>query len=294
MLHVEKIKRPQAVQSGGNVIISGVRCLDLAQTLDCGQAFRWTLLSDGRWRGTAYGRLLTVGAAPGILTLYDTTLAEYEEIWRSYFDLDRDYTAILTAVQGDPVLDTALEFADGIRILRQEPWEALCSFIISQNNHVPRIKGIIERLCIRFGRPVDSPVPEDTPEALRSAFPSADDLARRTVDELAPVRAGFRAKYILDAARKIAGGQIVLEQLFCIPLDDARRKLMEINGVGPKVAECALLFGMGRIECFPRDVWIKRAMELLFDGALPEAALPYAGIVQQYIFHYARMTKLKL
>jgi len=182
-------------------------------------------------------------------------------------------------------LKAASGFAGGIRILRQDPWEALCSFIISQNNNIPRIKGIVERLCASFG--------EEIKEGFYS-FPAAEKIATLTLEDLAPLRSGFRAKYILDGAKRVADGEIDLDALKELALDEARQELMKIYGVGEKVADCTLLFGLSHIDAFPKDVWIKKAMAKLFDGSLPECAAPYAGIAQQYIFHYARMTKLEI
>lgn len=290
----QKWQTPVARQAGRNVMVSGINCLDLSLTLDCGQAFRWQRLEDGRWRGVAGGYPLMVGieeqaAGASTLILYDTSLAAYEGFWRNYFDMDRDYGIILQAMEGHPVLAQAAAAARGIRLLRQEPWEALCSFIISQNNNIPRIKGIIARLCRSFGKPIAAP-----DGWADYTFPSPADLADQTPATLAPLRAGFRTTYILDAAKKVAEGQVRLDDLAALPLEEARARLMQIKGVGPKVADCALLFGAGHLDAFPADVWIKRAMKTLFDGTLPACAAPYAGIVQQYIFHYARTTRLQV
>ena len=138
----------------------------------------------------------------------------------------------------------ACKFASGIRLLRQDSWEVLCSFIISQNNNIPRIKGIISRLCEHY-----------------QGFPTPQELANENIDSLSFLRAGFRAKYILDASRLVASGELDLDKVAIMPIDDARKALMTIKGVGPKVAECALLFGMYRTEAFPIDVWIKRVLE---------------------------------
>ena len=125
-------------------------------------------------------------------------------------------------------------------------------------------------------------------------FPTAQKIASLTLEDLSVLRSGFRAKYILDAAKKVANGEILLETLKDLPIDEARAELMKIKGVGPKVADCALLFSHRHISAFPKDVWIKRAMEVLFGGELPKEAEKYAGIVQQYIFFYARETKLEI
>lgn len=267
----------------GNTYISGVSEFDLPHTLDCGQAFRWEEDEKGRWKGVAYGRYSELEKlSDGTIVLYNTTEEDFNNIWRRYFDLDRDYEKIIEIISENETLKNAAEYSYGIRILNQEPWETLCSFIISQNNNIKRIKGIISRMCENFG--------ED--KGGFYTFPSAEKVASLTLDDLAPLRSGFRAKYILDAARKVASGEVDLNNLKNMPVDDAREELMKITGVGPKVADCALLFSHGHIDAFPKDIWIKRAMETLFGGELPDVAKPYAGIAQQYIFFYARDTKL--
>lgn len=269
----------------GNIIIKDIRNFTLSETLDCGQAFRWRETEDGAFEGVAFGKYLKLAADKEGIILYDTSEEDFLNIWKDYFDLDRDYGEIIEAISENEVLKTASGFAGGIRILRQDPWEALCSFIISQNNNIPRIKGIVERLCATFG--------EEIKEGFYS-FPTAEKIAALTLEDLAPLRSGFRAKYILDGAKRVASGEIDLDALKELALDEARQELMKIYGVGEKVADCTLLFGLSHIDAFPKDVWIKKAMAKLFDGSLPECAAPYAGIAQQYIFHYARMTKLEI
>lgn len=265
-------------QSGSDLFVSGIEEMNLADTLDCGQAFRWSSDDGVTWRGIAFGKELNISQQDGGLLFKDTSSDDFDKVWRRYFDLDRDYTALKTQISTNGTLKTICQQAGGIRVLYQDSWEALCSFIISQNNNIPRIKGIIERLCELCGNPVGSGY----------AFPSAERIAAMTVDDLAPIRSGFRAKYIIDAANKVASGQLDLSQMSSLPIDDARAQMMTVKGVGPKVADCALLFGCGRIECFPVDVWIRRAMSELFEDGLPAVAVPYAGIVQQFIFHYRR------
>jgi len=275
---------PQTTVRNNDVIIENLTCFSLKDTLDCGQAFRWKSLDDKKWVGTVFEKNLVIGYENSSIVLYNTSLEDYENIWENYFDFKRDYSQIIKAISGNTVLQRATEIAGGIRILRQDPWEALCSFIISQNNNIPRIKGIIERFCENFGTPIGDSY----------SFPTAAKIAALSIDDLSPLRAGFRARYIFDAATKVSNGEIDFNLCLSAPIDDARQELIKICGVGAKVADCALLFGFGRIEAFPKDVWIKRAMTKLFDGELPQEAIPYAGIVQQYIFHYARTTKLKI
>lgn len=254
--------------------------LDLAQTLDCGQSFRWVEREDGGFDGVAFGRSVTV-RLDGTDLYIENADERDRELWHSYFDLGLDYGKIREEISAiHPILADAAKYAPGIRILRQEPYEALCTFIISQNNNIKRIKGIVQRLCEQFG----DRLPDGT-----YAFPDAEKMASLTADDLAPLRAGFRNRYLVDAARKVADGDVDLEKCRSCDYDEARRELMQITGVGVKVADCALLFGLHRIEAFPLDVWMKRAMATLFPGMTPGDFGQYAGIAQQYIFHYSRM-----
>lgn len=261
-------------------------CLDLSQTLDCGQAFRWrpVLLPNGReaWRGVAFGHALTV-LQEGNEFCFDCTEEEFRAVWYDYFDFGTDYGALRTQLSAlHPVLREACSYAPGIRILRQEPWEALCSFILSQNNNIVRIKGIIDRLCSLSGQSIlcgEEPL---------YAFPSPKELSAYTAEELAPLRAGFRAKYLADAAHRVSQGELNLEALKSGSTEAARERLMTVHGVGPKVADCVLLYGLHRTDCFPMDVWMKRAVQLMPE-LTPADLGESAGIAQQYLFHYVRM-----
>lgn len=268
------------ISSENFIVIPDVRDLDLEQTLDCGQSFRWEKQNDGSFSGVAFGKYVNI-SLDGTDMIIKNAAPEDEKIWRNYFDLELDYGKI----RGDisklhPVLEEAARYAPGIRILRQEPYEALCTFIISQNNNIKRIKGIVVRLCESFGDEIDEGV---------YTFPTAERLAELTPDDLAPLRAGFRNRYIIDSAKKIASGEVDLELCKTADYEAARAELMKITGVGVKVADCTLLFGMHRVEAFPVDVWMKRAMEKLFPDMTANDFGEYAGIAQQYIFHYSRM-----
>lgn len=262
------------------IVLKNIENFDLAQTLDCGQAFRWKETKSGSWVGIAHGKRLELIRNGNDIEIFGTDENEFNEIWKRYFDITRNYSAIIKEISTNEILKKASEYGNGIRILKQDPWEAICSFIISQNNNIPRIKGIIERLCENFGQDMGG----------YYSFPSYQVLAKCTVEDLAPLRSGFRAKYIIDAAQKIADGTIDLDEIEHIGYEKAKEKLMTIKGVGPKVADCALLYGFGYIESFPTDVWIKRALNEFFDGQVPECAKKYGGIVQQYIFYYIRET----
>ena len=266
------------IYADNKVYIKNAMNFDLAQTLDCGQAFRWSEDGNGVWRGMAGGRYIELYKSGNDIVIENKSEKDFKSFWAEYFDIDRDYSAIIEGFGANETLKKAAAAASGIRILKQEPWEALCSFIISQNNNIPRIKGIIERLCENFGE-----------KGFKMyTFPSAETLAPLSPDDLAVIRSGFRAKYIIDAARRVAAGEIDLAALKTLSYDDAQRELLKIKGVGPKVADCALLYGCGRIEAFPKDVWIKRALNEFFGGEIPDCAKSAAGIAQQYIFYYIR------
>lgn len=270
--------KPIAKQSGNNVLISGVEHFSPALTFDCGQAFRWREYDKDSWVGIALGRSIRIGKTDGCIILYDTDLEEYEAKWRGYLDIDRDYGGVIKQLSDNDILKKAAEENGGIRILKQDKWEALCSFIISQNNNIPRIKGIIERLCENFGEKLSDGY----------TFPSPERLAVLKPEDLAPIRCGFRARYIIDGADKYLNGGIDLKVISDGDIDSARNELMKIVGVGAKVADCTLLFGFGRIDALPRDVWIKRAISEYFDGTFPECAKGVEGIAQQYLFNYIR------
>ena len=262
------------------IVIPDVRDLDLEQTLDCGQSFRWEKQDDGSFSGVAFDKFVNISLDGTDMTIKNAAEAD-RGLWYDYFDLALDYGKIREDISEiHPVLKEAAKYAPGIRILRQDPYEALCTFIISQNNNIKRIKGIVGRLCESFGDEIDDCV---------YGFPTAERLAKLTPDDLAPLRAGFRNRYIIDSAKKVASGEVDLELCKTADYEAARAELMKITGVGVKVADCTLLFGMHRIEAFPIDVWMKRAMEKLFPGMTAADFGEYAGIAQQYIFHYSRM-----
>lgn len=261
------------------IIFEQIHDINLSQTFDCGQCFRWTAMPDGSFSGVAFGKSVRARLQNDSLVIDGADDAD-RVLWQSYFDLDADYGIIRDALSRlHPVLRDAAAYASGIHILRQEPFEALCSFIISQNNNIPRIKGIVQRLCEGFGEKLDDGT---------FAFPSAQTLSQCGAEDLAPLRAGFRARYIIDAAQKVASGTVDLEACRTRGYEAARAELMKITGVGVKVADCTLLYGLHRLEAFPMDVWMKRAMATLLPQLSPADFGAYAGIAQQYVFHYSR------
>lgn len=253
------------------------RFFDLRQTLTCGQCFRYRFGEDGWAEIRAMDQCVRMREEGENLVL-EAAREAAERFWVPYLDLDADYEAIRETLLVDEGLRPCMEAGAGIRILRQDPFEALICFIISQNNNIPRIQGIVERLCALCGAPAGGGY----------AFPAPQTLAAMTVEDLAPIRSGFRARYIVDAAQKVASGEVDLQRVAAAPLEEAKEMLMKIKGVGAKVADCALLFGFHRLGCFPVDVWIGRVMEELFPKGAAFLQSPYAGLAQQYLFFYAR------
>lgn len=250
---------------------------DIRRTFLCGQCFRWSEGENGEFSGIAGGKHLTLSQNGSDVTLHGVQKQDIP-FWEDYFDLGADYAQYIKTLSADETLRRACGFSYGIRILRQEPFETLISFIISQNNNIPRIAGIISRLCENFGSPVDGGF----------AFPTAAQMSGLTPEDLAPLRAGFRARYIVDAVDKVNSGEVDFTEVDRLPLDEAREKLKLITGVGDKVADCVLLFAFHKLDAFPKDVWVKRLMAQYYPGGLPECTKGIEGVAQQYLFDYER------
>ncbi|MCL1819172.1 MAG: DNA-3-methyladenine glycosylase 2 family protein [Oscillospiraceae bacterium] len=262
------------------VLISDTNDFSPALMFECGQCFRFTQTGDGVYRGAAFGRVLTVSDTPEGVTL-DCSQDDFDNIWKNFFDLGLDYADVRGKITTDEFMEKAVEFGRGIRILRQDFWEALCSFIISQCNNIPRIRGVIERLCAAFGEPIGQGY---------HAFPAPVTVAELSVQDLRGIGAGYRAEYILNAAMAVRDGALTEEELSGLSFADAKKKLTAMHGIGDKVAHCVLLYGLHRLDAFPEDVWIKRALKEHFPQEFDPAVFgEYAGIAQQYIFHYTRM-----
>ena len=280
---------------GGHFIrINNVTDFSLKHTLECGQSFRWQPL-DGWYYGVVEGRLLKICQENETLVVKssaDEDSAQLETGLRHYLDLNRDLPHILEAVDIDAYMHHAIQAFWGMRILNQELWECLASFILSQNNNVPRIKGIIRTISTRFGERLTLDGQVDY------SFPTPQALAEAGTDALFNCRMGYRAPYLWAAAVAIAEGAFDLEHLNGLPYAEAKRQLMTLKGVGEKVADCICLFSLLHIEALPIDVWIKRIIEQLYlkrQGTISEIREfardyfgKYLGYAQQYLFHYAR------
>lgn len=262
------------------VEITGVTDFDPERIFECGQCFRFNRDERGDYTGVAMGRALRVRRA-GESIYISGGIDDFENVWRDYFDMDRDYADIRASLAIDPYMEAATVFGAGIRILRQDRWEALCSFIISQCNNIPRIKKIIERLCQSYGETIEFD------GKTYYTFPTAARIA--ALSALDGIGSGYRAPYILNAARAVASGELDLAALACSDYDTALKALLRLNGVGKKVANCVILFGLQMLSAFPIDVWIKKAISGQYGGDFdPEIFGEYAGVAQQYIFYFAR------
>lgn len=306
-------KKSEVCRGESAIVVSGLGNMDLKDTLECGQAFRYELVKSEEGYVeyvTVVGDcLIRVGQrARGELLFFGITEEELERVARPYFALDTDYEAIRADVvcrTDSDWLRSAADSAKGIVILKQDPWEALFSFIISQNNNIPRIRKIVRSMCLAYGENLAekrglSKCPLGKCEGAPSSavcsecgccytFPKAEDVLSEP-ERMLPSKPGFRYKYLLDAARRVALGETDLAEIAkrC-SYEYTLGELKKILGVGDKVASCVALFGFANLESFPIDVWMKRAIDTYFGGRLDPASLgKYAGVAQQYIFHYIR------
>ena len=288
----------KVIFENGNTVLKNVKDFNLRHIFDCGQCFRWNLDADGAYEGVAKGHALRISQSGENVVLYQTSVEEFQDIWYDYFDFSRDYGKIKEELSADDVLKKAIPYGDGIRILKQELFETVISFIISASNNIPRIKKIVENLCCNFGEKI-SYMGE-----IFYTFPTPEKINSLTLEDLSVIKAGFRDKYILDAAEKFVSGEISYDKLLNMSAADAKKMLMTIKGVGNKVADCIVLFGLSKCESFPVDVWIKRIMEYCyFDGEesiekisafAKEKFGVLGGYAQQYLFFYARENKIGL
>ncbi|MCR4600385.1 MAG: 8-oxoguanine DNA glycosylase [Clostridia bacterium] len=277
--------------------VSGIDHFDLRHTFDCGQCFRWNRVpADGSYTGVVDDKIINISQKfDGSFVFDNCTPDEFRDFWFDYLDLGRDYgTIIETLNRDDDVMKTATGYGSGIRLLRQDMWETLISFIISQNSNIPRIKKSIEALCKISGRPLGKYKGDEY-----YAFPSPERISGLTIEDLDSCGLGYRSRYILDTAKTVAEDvSIELNRMRDVPLKEAEEYITSLNGVGPKVANCFLLFGAWHYEAFPIDVWMKRIMTELYGfrendlkGMQKYAADhfgKYSGFAQQYLFFYAR------
>ena len=285
-------------EKDNSIILEEIENFDAKAIFTCGQAFRWYEESDGSFTTVHLGRVLNVLNEKDRVIFKGTNLKEFDEIWMDYFDLNTDYKEIRKVLSNNEILPKAMEYGEGIRILNQNHFEMLISFIISANNMIPRIKKSIEVISMRYGEFIC----EDENRKYYS-FPTVEELSRATVEDLREfAKVGFRDKRIFDTVNMILNEKIDLDNFENLETDILREELLKFSGVGNKVADCIMLFSYKRGEVFPVDVWIKRVMEELFiKKETPVKKISkeadrifgkYAGYAQQYLFYYGREEKI--
>lgn len=264
---------------GRDLLLVNQQNFDPFVSCECGQCFRFERVCDSSYRLFACGRRLDIEKTADGWLFLDISESEFRSGFYDYFDLERDYGEIINGFSADEIVSKAAKLGNGIRIFRQDPWETLVSFIISQNNNIPRIKKIINLLCELLGEEKNG----------FYTFPTSRKILSAGTEGIAPIKSGFRAKYIIDAAEKIENGEVSIERIKSSDYESALAELKRIRGVGDKVANCVLLFGFGFYEAFPIDVWVKRVIGKYYgDSFDPTSFGRYAGIAQQYLFNYER------
>lgn len=283
------------VENQNSIIIKEMPDFNVTHIFECGQCFRWDKSGEDEYTGVCSNRVLTVKQKGSEIELIGTK-HEDADFWRYYLDLDRDYGAIKKELSKDKILKEAIKFGWGIRILNQDIWECLISFIISANNRIPMIKRAVKNISVKYGIKIEFKGKD------YYSFPTHEQLSRATIEELEACGAGFRAKYIIGAVNAILSGEVNLEEIKEFETEKAREELQKLAGVGPKIADCVLLFSVRKSDAFPIDVWVKRVMEYFYSdkemkfSQIQELAKEkfgsLSGFAQQYLFYYARELKI--
>lgn len=293
------------------IVINEVKNFELPHIFDCGQCFRWHRQKNGNYIGIAFGKVIEVEKHGSDVILYNSTEEDFYNIWEKYFDLKRDYSAIKEELGKDPLLQKSVEFGYGIRLLQQEPFEITISFIISANNRIPMIRRSLETISKKWGEPLEYK------GNTYYSFPTIDRLYEASQEEIEECGVGFRAKYIKDTINKIYGcvyrkaecpegerDKYDLQRIKIQDDDTCHEELQNFSGIGPKVADCIMLFSMQKYTAFPVDVWVKRAMQFFY--LAPDVSLKkirdfgrnkfgkLSGFAQQYLFYYARENNVKV
>lgn len=279
------------------IILKNIEDFELDHIFECGQCFRWNKQQDGSYIGVIKQGVLQIKKDKKDIIITGKCEGEIKQIVNKYFDLETDYKEIKnTLSQIDDYLKTSIKFGNGIRILNQDLWETIISFIISANNNIPRIKGIIERISKAYGKQINYQ------DNSYYTFPTPNELSKATIKDLRQLGLGFRDKRVYDTTQIIINKQITLQQLLAEDTEKLKETLLTLPGVGPKVADCIMLFGMHRFEVFPIDVWVRRVMNELYlkqedenkinkkeiEKLAVEKYSDLAGLAQQYLFYWKR------
>ena len=287
------------------LVLDNIRDFDTADIFESGQCFRFSREKDGSYTGVVRGCFANIAYdnEEDRLTIWSDYMPKSEglslKFWRDYLDLDRDYKEIKQALSDkDPIMEKAILSAGGLRVLNQEPWETLISFIISQNSNIPRIKSCIDSLCTEFGEKIGRFENKDL-----YAFPAIKALSAAGIEELDICKLGYRTQYIAETARQVdIDGGAFLDTAYAASAEKAEEYLLTLSGVGPKVAHCVMLFSMKKTDSFPIDVWVARAMNKLYGipekdydamrAYASEHFFPWGGIAQMYLFEFIRRSSL--
>ncbi|NLK26903.1 MAG: 8-oxoguanine DNA glycosylase [Clostridiales bacterium] len=262
--------------------------LNIEQIAESGQCFRMNPIEKNTYSLIAYGRYLELKQIDESTVEFRCSEEEFKQLWKEYFDLTFNYKKIVDGLinGSDDFLKKAAEYGRGIRILKQEPFEALISFIISQNKNIPAIKSCIEAICKQYG---ERKINKELGGAEYYIFPRPEVLAQARCEDLRQCKTGYRDQYIIRAAQAVASGKLDLDSLIKCSHEEAVETLKSIHGVGIKVANCVSLYGLHHIEAFPVDVWIKKILKEIYQDKFDlNAYHGFAGIVQQYMFYYIR------
>lgn len=284
----------KVTQEGNKLILEDVENFEPKHIFECGQCFRWIKQEDNSYTGVAMGKVINVKKINNKIYLDNTTKEDFENIWYDYFDLGNDYKEIIDKLKVmDEYLEKATEFGEGIRILKQDSWEMLISFIISSNNRIPMIQRAINNLSKNFGTYIGEYNGQDY-----YAFPTPKQLNKASQEEIRACSTGFRDKYIKSTTQIVNNEGINVLDYRKLSTEDCLKELLKFNGVGPKVGDCIALFGMQKYDTFPVDVWVKRVMQEFYvaeDLNLTkirkfgiEKFGELSGFAQQYLFYYAR------
>lgn len=294
------------VEENNNIILEEIDSFCIEQILECGQCFHFDKLKENEYIIIAKRHLLHIEQINEKVIFYNTDRDTFETIWRAYFDLNENYSQIKdwlisnekVTLKKSGVLENAITEFSGIRILNQDFFETLISFIISQNKQIPHIKQIVKTLSIKYGD-LAGEVCGNT----YYHFPTLEQLSKVSENELRLCKTGFRAPYIVDACQKLQAGIVREERLLLTNSKQTIEELMQIKGVGNKVASCVALFSLAKRDAFPIDVWVKRIMEkIYFDKETQKSQIEilaeqlygsYGGYAQQYLFYYARENNIK-
>ncbi len=279
------------------IILKNVWDFNAKHIFECGQCFRWDKEDDDSYTGIAFGKVINVKSFKNNeIKILNTNIEDFKRIWFEYFDLGRDYSRIKKVLSADDTMKLAIKHGEGIRILKQDPWETLISFIISANNRISMIARSINIFSQMYGQAIIYN------GKVYHAFPTIKDLSDTEFSNIRDCKAGFRCKYIIEAIKMIGSGEIDLEKIKNMETIEAEKELKRIPGVGSKVANCILLFSMQKYDTYPVDIWMKRVTEELFlkreskAGEISDFAKEkfndLSGFAQEYLFYYARELKI--